>query len=57
MKIMALTPPKAITFWIAVILAILGGIATQIPAVSSYAILLVTAGFILLMLGNIFKRL
>jgi hypothetical protein len=54
---MQLSAPKAITFWIAVALAILGGIATIIPAVAAYAILLVTAGFILLVLGNVFKGL
>jgi hypothetical protein len=56
-KVMQLSAPKAITFWIAVALAILGGIATIIPAVAMYAILLVTAGFILLMLGNVLKGL
>jgi hypothetical protein len=54
---MQLSAPKAITFWIAVALAILGGIATIIPAVAVYAILLVTAGFILLVLGNVLKGL
>ena len=54
---MQLTPPKVITFWIAVVLALLGGIAILFPAVSQYSLLLVTAGFILLMLGNILKGL
>lgn len=54
---MQLSPPKVITFWIAVFLAVLGGIFTLIPALASFALLLVTAGFILLLLGNILKRL
>lgn len=54
---MKLSPPKVITFWIAVALAILGGIAYVIPGYSQYSLLLVTAGFILLMLGNIFNKL
>jgi hypothetical protein len=54
---MQLTPPKKITFWIAVGLAILGGIAIAIPAVAQFALLLVTAGFILLAMGNVWKRL
>ena len=54
---MQLSPPKAITFWIAVILAVLGGIAVVIPAFSNFSLLLVTAGFILLVLGNVLKRL
>jgi len=54
---MQLTPPKNITFWIAVLLAILGGVFYIIPALTQYSLILVTTGFILLMLGNIFKKL
>jgi hypothetical protein len=57
---MQLTPPSKITFWIAVILALLGAIVVLFRARLEYAegiaLLLVTAGFIILLLGNIFKK-
>jgi threonine/homoserine/homoserine lactone efflux protein len=54
-----LTEPKVITFWIAVVLAALGVLASQgfISQLSSYAFLLVVAGFILLALANLMKDL
>jgi len=54
-----LSEPKVITFWIAVILATLGVLASQgfISALASYAFLLVVAGFILLALANLMKDL
>jgi predicted membrane channel-forming protein YqfA (hemolysin III family) len=56
---MKLSAPKAITFWIAVILAALGVLASLgiIASLSSYAFWLVVAGFVLLALGNLLKDL
>jgi uncharacterized membrane protein HdeD (DUF308 family) len=52
---MTLNAPKAITFWISVILAIVGVVFFFVPAVAVYAIWLLLVGFVLLMLGNIVK--
>ena len=54
-----LTEPKVVTFWIAVILAALGVLASQgiISGLDSYAFLLVVAGFILLAVANLVKDL
>ena len=54
-----LSAPKVVTFWIAVILAILGLLAFlgTISALSAYAFWLVAAGFVLLALGNLMKNL
>lgn len=54
-----LTEPKVVTFWIAVLLAVLGVLASQgfISGLASYAFLLVVAGFILLALANLMKDL
>jgi predicted membrane channel-forming protein YqfA (hemolysin III family) len=61
MKIMnlKLSEPKVVTFWIAVILAVLGVLASQgiLSGLSSYAFWLVVAGFVLLALGNLMKGL
>jgi hypothetical protein len=59
MKIMKLSAPKVITFWIAVILAVLGVLASQgiVPGLSGYAFWLVVAGFVLLALANLVKDL
>ena len=59
MKIMKLSPPKVVTFWIAVILAALGVLASQgiVPGLSGYAFWLVVVGFILLALANLVKDL
>lgn len=56
---MRLSRPKIITFWIAVALALLGFLAWQgsIPGLSSYAFLLLLAGFILLALANLLNNL
>jgi threonine/homoserine/homoserine lactone efflux protein len=58
-KIMKLSEPKVITFWIAVGLAVLGVLASQgiIPGLAAYALWLVVAGFVLLALGNLVKNL
>jgi hypothetical protein len=56
---MKLTPPKMLTFWIAVVLALLGfiGVLVTIPFVSTYAFWFVFVGFVLLVLGLIVKGL
>ena len=56
---MKFTPPKQITFWIAVVLAVLGLIASlvTIPVLSGIAFWLVLAGFILLALSLLIKGL
>ena len=54
-----LSEPKVVTFWIAVILVVLGILAFlgTISALSGYAFWLVAAGFVLLALGNLMKNL
>ncbi len=56
---MKLTPPKAITFWIAVILGALGfiGSLVSIPLVSAYAFWFLFVGFVVLVLGLLVKGL
>jgi hypothetical protein len=51
---MKLTPPKQITFWASLILAVLGvlGQFAELPLVTQYSFWLVAAGFVLLALGN-----
>ncbi|NMC13095.1 MAG: hypothetical protein GYA34_09460 [Chloroflexi bacterium] len=54
---MELSEPKQITFWIAVIIAVLGVLAQliTIPVLSGIAFWLVVIAFIILMLGNLLK--
>jgi threonine/homoserine/homoserine lactone efflux protein len=54
-----LSAPKVITFWIAVLLALIGVIADVAPIASlaGYALWLVVAGFVLLALGNLLEGL
>jgi threonine/homoserine/homoserine lactone efflux protein len=54
-----LSEPKVVTFWIAVILVVLGVLASQgiIAGLSAYAFWLVVAGFVLLALANLLKDL
>lgn len=57
---MKLTPPKAITFWIAVALGVigfLGAIITSLGFVSTYAVWFLFAGWVLLILGLLIKGL
>ena len=56
---MKLNRPKVVTFWIAVILVVLGVLASlgSIPPLTDYALWLVVAGFVLLALGNLLKDL
>jgi hypothetical protein len=57
---MKLTPPKAITFWIAIFLGVFGtlialGVLNIMAA--TYGILILAIGFIMLALGNLLKGL
>jgi hypothetical protein len=56
---MKLSAPKVVTFWIAVALAVFGFLASQgvLSGLSSYAIWLMLAGFVVLVLGNLMKDL
>ena len=56
---MKLSAPKKITWWIAVILGVLGILGTfiSIPFVSAYAFWFVAVAFILLALATFFKGL
>jgi hypothetical protein len=56
---MRLSAPKVVTFWIAVLLALIGIIAAVAPIASlaGYAFWLVVAGFVLLALGNLLENL
>jgi len=50
-----LSAPKVITFWIAVILAIIGLVFFFLPAVAAYAFWVLLVAFIILMLGCLIK--
>ncbi len=56
---MSLSAPKQITFWIAVILGVLGILGTYItiPFVTAYAFWFLVVGFVLLALGNLMEGL
>ena len=57
---MKLTPPKVLTFWIAVILAVLGLLGQLVPTIAvlgPLAFWLVFVGFVLLVLGLLVKGL
>lgn len=56
---MNISPPKQITFWIAVIVAVIGLISflVTIPVLSGLAFWLVLLGFIILAAGNLFEGL
>ena len=56
---MKLTPPKVITFWIAVILGVLGILGTliTIPVVTGLAFWFVVAGLALLVIALLVKGL
>jgi len=56
---MKLTPPKKVTFIIAVLIALLGIVAAlvRIPVLSSINIWIVAIGFLLLAMANVTKGL
>lgn len=56
---MKLSKPKVVTWWIAVIVGLLGilGALVSIPFVSTYAIWFIAFAFILLALATYFKNL
>ena len=56
---MKLTPPKMITFWISVVLAVLGliGKVAAVGFLTTYAFWFVFVGFVLLALGLVVKGL
>jgi threonine/homoserine/homoserine lactone efflux protein len=56
---MKLTPPKQITFWISVLLVVLGAAASayQWGIISTLSTAIMVLGFVLLALGNIIKGL
>ena len=55
---MKLSTPKNITFWIAVVLAVLGllgFLVPTLPVIGGFAFWLVLVGFVVLALGNILE--
>ena len=56
---MQLSAPKQITFWIAVVIAVLGVIASlvPIPVLSGFALWLVVIAFVVLAAGNLVEGL
>lgn len=52
---MKLTPPKHVTFWIAVVVVLLGIVANfvTIPVLSGFSFWLVVIGFVILAAGNL----
>jgi uncharacterized membrane protein len=56
---MRLTPPKAFTFWLAIILGIVGVLVAllDIAGLGTYGMYILAVGFILLALGNLLKGL
>ena len=56
---MDLSAPKQVTFWIAVVLAILGVLGSLVPSLglAGFAVWLVVIGFVILAAGNLFEGL
>jgi hypothetical protein len=56
---MQLSAPKQITFWIAVVVAVIGLIASfvTIPILSGFALWIVVLGFVILAAGNVLQGL
>jgi hypothetical protein len=54
---MKLSPPKAITFYVAVVLAVIGFIGYFIASFTPFAPWLILIGFIVLAAGNLFEGL
>jgi hypothetical protein len=55
---MKLSPPTTVTFWIALVVGVLGilGSLVSIPLVSNYYFLFLVIGFVLLVLGVLIKK-
>jgi hypothetical protein len=56
---MTLSAPKQITFWVAVVVALIGLIASlvAIPVLSGFALWIVVLGFVILAAGNLLQGL
>jgi len=56
---MKLTPPKAVTFWISILLVVLGAAASvlSLGVISTFSTAIMVLGFVLLALGNMIKGL
>jgi hypothetical protein len=55
---MKLTPPKAATFWISILIVVFGALVpTLLPSLEKYDLVIVIVGFVLLALGNMIKGL
>jgi hypothetical protein len=54
---MKLSPPKQITFWVAVVVALVGllGALLKISVLETYGIWVLALGFVILALGNILE--
>jgi len=54
---MRLTPPKNTTFWVSVLLAVLGfvGVVANVPVLSAYPFWFVFIGYVVLVLGLLLK--
>ena len=56
---MKLTPPKVVTWWVAVALGVFGliGHSGSVAGLSAYSFWLVTAGLVLMALATLLKKL
>jgi uncharacterized membrane protein YtjA (UPF0391 family) len=56
---MRLSPPKVITWWVAVVLGVLGllGYAGNVAGLSAYSFWLVLAGLVLMLVATLIKNL
>ena len=56
---MNISAPKQVTFWVAVVLAVLGVLASlvSIPVLSGFSFWLVVIGFVVLAAGNLVEGL
>jgi hypothetical protein len=50
-KIMRLNPPKMLTFWISIVLGVLGLISIFVPSMATFAPWILLVGFVVLVLG------
>jgi hypothetical protein len=48
---MRLNPPKMITFWVSIVLGVLGLISIFVPSMLTYAPWILLVGFVVLVLG------